>query len=188
MILWSSCCIKPSTENGEICQSKNLKHFEKVCDYQKGPNAVWKLIKVFVNLSCVLQPKSRKISGLNFQKSRDRDQSLIPGSRDIPGSCRSLVTRRSRNDACQPLYWFDSGNGGDHEKKSFFYNGVKPRYKKVRGTFGMFWWAFLQHRMCWNKHSFKKRPQTCIKRGRGGGSKTVYNRYKKRQFFYWTHP
>ena len=26
--------------------------------------------------------------------------------------------------------------------------GVKPIYKKVRTTFGMFWWAYLQHKLC----------------------------------------
>ena len=37
--------------------------------------------------------KSRKIPGLDFWESRDRDFEKIPGSRDIPGSRRGLVMR-----------------------------------------------------------------------------------------------
>ena len=52
--------------------------------------------------------------------------------------------------------WIAHFTKGPHPKpkRLFFYScykpggGVKPIYKKVRTTFGMFWWAYLQHKMC----------------------------------------
>ena len=59
--------------------------------------------------------KSRKIPGLDFRESRDRDFEKIPGSRDIPGSRWGLLRTWGRYDLIE---------SGLSEAKKMSYVGV----------------------------------------------------------------
>ena len=58
---------------------------------------ILKYRKSLWNHCCVWHDTSQKILGFCFPKSRDRDLSSIPGSRDIPGSRWGLVTTGRNN-------------------------------------------------------------------------------------------
>ena len=76
--------VRRSTAEIFFCSSlKNLsgpvEHFEKFWEYKKDSQAVWKRIKVFINIVFCAIPKSQKIPGSGFKSNPG-----IPGFFGIP--------------------------------------------------------------------------------------------------------